>query len=443
MPGNKPGEVPWVTLGADVVIDATGHYLKRRELEKHLQAGAKRVIVSRTPEDDIDRIVINGVNDDSIQASDQIISATSSTTQVLALMLKILDQHYSVKRALMTTIHAYTADQPLADAVGVDLRRSRSAVENIIPNTTGAPEIVEKLMPEFAGKLDGIAFNVPVPNGSCVDLTTELEIMPAVEEVNQVIKQEAENGYAEAQTRLGGLLYEGSVLKQDLKLGMDWIRKAAVQNYAPAESALATIFINGLVDGPDYTKSALWARRGAMQGDPLAQRTLGELYRKGKGVIPSKLPEKMDHKRQAFKWLKLAEKGGVSGLGPILNDLQKQMEPSDIRRALNEASQFVPLRRYDPEKKNAEVEQSDDLEELTKEANKGKGMALLELARRFNKGRGVKKDSIESYKWYTLAFNQGEEDAFLERSEMKKSHGMTLDDIVEAKKRVRLFKPKL
>ena len=180
-----------------MVIDATGHYLKRRELEKHLQAGAKRVIVTRTPEDDIDRIIINGVNDNSIQASDQIISATSSTTHVLALMLKILHQHYSVKRAMMTTIHAYTADQPLADAVGIDLRRSRSAVENIIPNTTGAPEIVEKLMPEFVGKLNGIAFNVPVPNGSCVDLTAELEIMPAVEEVNQVIKQEAENGYAD------------------------------------------------------------------------------------------------------------------------------------------------------------------------------------------------------------------------------------------------------
>jgi len=180
----------------DVVIDATGHYLKREELEQHLEAGARRVFVTRTPEDEIDRIVIPGINEDLIKESDQIISATSSTTQVLALMLKILDQHYSVKRAMMTTIHAYTADQPLADAVGLDLRRSRSAVENIIPNTTGAPEIIEKLMPEFAGKLDGIAFNVPVPNGSCVDLTTELETMPVVEEVNQVMKHEAENGYA-------------------------------------------------------------------------------------------------------------------------------------------------------------------------------------------------------------------------------------------------------
>ena len=195
--GGKPGTIPWDTFGVDVVIDATGHYLKREELEQHLEAGAKRVFVTRTPEDEIDRIVIPGINENLIKESDQIISATSSTTQVLALMLKILDQHYTVKRAMMTTIHAYTADQPLADAVGLDLRRSRSAVENIIPNTTGAPEIIEQLMPEFAGKLDGIAFNVPVPNGSCVDLTAELEIMPAVEEVNQVMKQISENGYAD------------------------------------------------------------------------------------------------------------------------------------------------------------------------------------------------------------------------------------------------------
>ena len=196
LPGDKPGEVPWITLDVDVVIDATGKYLKCNELNKHIQAGAKRVIVSRTPKDDIDRIVIHGVNEDTIQQSDKIISATSSTTQVLALMLKILNEHYSVKRAMMTTVHAFTSDQPLADAIGLDLRRSRSAVENIIPNTTGAPQIVEKLMPEFSGKLDAIAFNVPVPNGSCVDLTTELETIPTVNEVNQVLKEAAESKYA-------------------------------------------------------------------------------------------------------------------------------------------------------------------------------------------------------------------------------------------------------
>ena len=195
LPGEKPGEIPWSTMDVDFVIDATGAFLDRNELEKHINSGAKRVIVSRTPSDRIDRMVIHGLNEDSIEQSDRIISATSSTTQVLGLMLKILDNHFGLKRAMMTTVHAYTADQPLTDAIGLDLRRSRAAVENIIPNTTSAPYIIEKLMPEFKGKLDGIAFNVPVPNGSCVDLTTELEKAPTVVELNDVFKEESENNF--------------------------------------------------------------------------------------------------------------------------------------------------------------------------------------------------------------------------------------------------------
>ena len=191
--GGKPGNVGWNQVNADVIIDATGKYLKRKQLEKHIEDGAKKVIVTGTPDDKIDRIVIPGINDNTIRQSDQVISTTSSTTQVLALMVKILNKHYGLKRAMMTTVHAYTSDQPLTDAFGIDLRRSRSAVENIIPNTSNAPKIVEMLMPEFKGKLDGIAFNVPVPNGSCVDLTTELEKMPSVEEVNEVLKQESIN----------------------------------------------------------------------------------------------------------------------------------------------------------------------------------------------------------------------------------------------------------
>ena len=193
--GGKPGTIPWDTFDVDFVIDATGKYLNKEELEQHLHSGAKRVLVTRTPNDDIDRIVIPGINEETVSKSDKIISATSSTTQVLALMLRILDKHFSVKKAMMTTIHAYTADQPLADAVGIDLRRSRSAVENIIPNTTSAPEIIEKLMPEFSGKIDGIAFNVPVPNGSCVDLTSELQTLPTIEELNRVMKKNSENDY--------------------------------------------------------------------------------------------------------------------------------------------------------------------------------------------------------------------------------------------------------
>ena len=187
--GGEPGNIPWDAFNVDIVIDATGRFLKRDELSAHLDSGAKRVIISRNPKDDIDRYVIPGINESSIHSSDKIISTTSSTTQVLALMLKMLDEEFGIQRAMMTTVHAYTSDQPLADAAGVDLRRSRSAVENIIPNTTSAPSIVEELMPQFSGKVDGIAFNVPVPNGSCVDLTTELNRMPSIEEANNAIKK--------------------------------------------------------------------------------------------------------------------------------------------------------------------------------------------------------------------------------------------------------------
>ena len=187
--GGEPGNIPWDAFKVDIVIDATGRFLKRDELSAHLDSGAKRVIISRNPKDDIDRYVIPGINESSIHSSDKIISTTSSTTQVLALMLKMLDEEFGIQRAMMTTVHAYTSDQPLADAAGVDLRRSRSAVENIIPNTTSAPSIVEELMPQFSGKVDGIAFNVPVPNGSCVDLTTELNRMPSIEEANNAIKK--------------------------------------------------------------------------------------------------------------------------------------------------------------------------------------------------------------------------------------------------------------
>ena len=195
LPGKKPGEISWSSMDIDFVIDATGSFLKKDELVSHINSGAKRVIVSRTPMDQIDRLIIHGINEDTVDANDRIISATSSTTQVFGLMLKILNSRYGLKRAMMTTVHAYTSDQPLTDAVGLDLRRSRSAVENIIPNTTGAPKIIEKLMPEFKGKLDGIAFNVPVPNGSCVDMTTELESIPSIEELNAMIKEESEDKY--------------------------------------------------------------------------------------------------------------------------------------------------------------------------------------------------------------------------------------------------------
>ena len=185
LPGAAPGSIPWDAFDVDIVTDSTGAYRKKEELQMHIDSGAKRVLVSKPPINDIDRIVIQGVNQDDIQSSDKIISTTSSTTQVLALMMKVLDESFGVERAMMTTVHAYTSDQPLADAVRSDLRRSRSAVENIIPNETWAPEYVSQLMPKFKDKISGIAMNVPVANGSCIDLTTEMKMMPSVEEVNK------------------------------------------------------------------------------------------------------------------------------------------------------------------------------------------------------------------------------------------------------------------
>ena len=192
--GGKPGNVPWDVFDVDIVIDSTGAYRLREELQLHLDAGARRILVSKPPTDKIDRTVIKGINDEEIQATDKIISTTSSTTQVLALMLKILDESFGVEQAMMTTVHAYTSDQPLADAVNSDLRRSRSAVENIIPNDTWAPDYVEQIMPKFKDKLEGIAFNVPVADGSCVDLTTEMVEMPAVDEVNDAFRNASMDG---------------------------------------------------------------------------------------------------------------------------------------------------------------------------------------------------------------------------------------------------------
>ena len=193
LPGTGPGSLAWDALGADIIIDCTGRVWPRTDLEKYLETGAKRVIVTKPPEDPVDRIVVMGLNDNDISIDDKIISPSSSTTQVLALMLDILDNEFGLEKAMMTSVHAYTSDQPLADSVRSDLRRSRSAVENIIPNQTRSPQLVETIMPHFKGKIAGIAFNVPIPDGSCVDLTTQLQSTPSVEDVNALMKDVSEN----------------------------------------------------------------------------------------------------------------------------------------------------------------------------------------------------------------------------------------------------------
>ncbi len=196
LPGSGPGSLPWDALGADIIIDCTGRIWPRATLDKYLEGGAKRVIVTKPPVDSVDRIVVMGLNDNEISIDDKIVSPSSSTTQVLALMLDILDNEYGLEKAMMTSVHAYTSDQPLSDSVRSDLRRSRSAVENIIPNQTRSPQLVETILPQFKGKVEGIAFNVPIPDGSCVDLTCHLKKLPSIDEVNSHMKSISEGPLA-------------------------------------------------------------------------------------------------------------------------------------------------------------------------------------------------------------------------------------------------------
>ncbi len=186
--GGKPGDVPWDIFDVDVVIDATGIFKYRAELEKHLNAGAPHVVLSTLPEDEIDRIVVMGVNDQAIDLNDRIVSAGSATTTATALMLKFFNEKFGVDYAMLTTVHSYTSDQPLRDKAGVDFRRSRSAAENIIPNVTPTPRWIPTILPEFKGKIEGTALNVPIPNGSLLDLTMIFQNSDVtIEQVNEVM----------------------------------------------------------------------------------------------------------------------------------------------------------------------------------------------------------------------------------------------------------------
>ncbi len=193
--GSRPGDVPWDVLGADVVIESTGVFRRRADLQRHLDAGAKRVVLSTPALDDIDRLVIIGVNDGELRPADRIISAGSSSVHALALLLKILHEGVGVRRATMTTVHAYTSDQQLSDTAKPGLRWSRSAAQNIIPNTSWAPRAVQDLIPELKGKLSGMALNVPVPAGSVIDLNADLAKPLTAEQVNALVKEAAAGRY--------------------------------------------------------------------------------------------------------------------------------------------------------------------------------------------------------------------------------------------------------
>jgi len=187
-----PAKLPWGELGVDVVVESTGRFTNGSKAKAHLDGGAKKVVLS-APGKEIDGTFVPGVNLDTYDAASMnIVSAASCTTNCLAPMAKVLNDAFGIERGLMTTIHAYTADQNLQDGPHSDLRRARAAALNMVPTTTGAAAAVGLVLPELKGKLDGFAVRVPVPTGSVVDLTFDAQKEVTVESVNAAMKEAAE-----------------------------------------------------------------------------------------------------------------------------------------------------------------------------------------------------------------------------------------------------------
>ena len=212
MQAGRPAEAPWDLFGVDLVIDAAGRFRTLGELRPHLDNGAPRVILSTLPAEDIDRVVLVGVNQASAAAADRIVSAGSASTAAAALALKVVVNAFPLAHASITSVHAYTSDQSLQDYAGPDYRRSRSGAENIIPNDTPAPRWVERALPEAKGKVSGFALNVPVPAGSLLDLTLAFaDAAPNTEAVNDLFRAAA----AEAPELIGAT--EDPIVSSDVK----------------------------------------------------------------------------------------------------------------------------------------------------------------------------------------------------------------------------------
>ncbi|HWO75611.1 MAG TPA: type I glyceraldehyde-3-phosphate dehydrogenase [Bacillus sp. (in: firmicutes)] len=187
-----PAQLGWGDLGVEVVVESTGRFTKRADAAKHLEAGAKKVIIS-APANEEDITIVMGVNEDKYDpANHHVISNASCTTNCLAPFAKVLNEKFGIKRGMMTTVHAYTNDQQILDLPHKDYRRARAAAESIIPTTTGAAKAVALVLPELKGKLNGMAMRVPTPNVSVVDLVAELEKTVTADEVNAALKEAAE-----------------------------------------------------------------------------------------------------------------------------------------------------------------------------------------------------------------------------------------------------------
>ena len=188
-----PAKLPWKDLGVDVVIESTGIFTKRSDCEKHLEAGARKVILSAPSKDKLDATIVIGVNTNDLKPEHKIVSNASCTTNCLAPLAKTINDNFKIEKGLMTTIHAYTNDQRVTDLMHSDLRRARAAAINIIPTTTGAAKAIGEVIPELKGKLDGMSMRVPVANGSVTDLVASVKKRVSIEDINNVMKAAANN----------------------------------------------------------------------------------------------------------------------------------------------------------------------------------------------------------------------------------------------------------
>jgi glyceraldehyde 3-phosphate dehydrogenase len=187
-----PAQLPWAEIGVDVVIESTGFFTDDQSAGNHIQAGAKKVIISAPATGNVKTIVL-GVNDDQLTSEDHIVSNASCTTNCLAPMAKVLHDKFGIEKGYITTVHAYTADQRLQDAPHKDLRRARAAALSMVPTSTGAAKAVGLVLPDLKGKLDGVAVRVPTPDGSLTDLVAVLKKEVTKEEVNAAMKEAAES----------------------------------------------------------------------------------------------------------------------------------------------------------------------------------------------------------------------------------------------------------
>jgi len=188
-----PASLPWKELGVEVAIESTGIFTKKADCEKHLEAGAKKVILSAPAKDQLDATIVMGINENDLKPEHKIVSNASCTTNCLGPLAKVINDNFGIEKGLMTTIHAYTNDQKVADLMHSDLRRARAAAINIIPTTTGAAKAIGEVIPELKGKLDGMAMRVPVANGSVTDLVATVKTNVSIEKINNVIKASSEN----------------------------------------------------------------------------------------------------------------------------------------------------------------------------------------------------------------------------------------------------------